>query len=128
MRLLVDIGQHCQAILDHELRDLPCRTVEADEIWTFVRKKQHRLTNLEQLDPELGDQYLYIGFDPRSKLILAQCVGKRDAETTTDFIEQLQRRLPRRIQLSSTGGWSTFRPWTDSTGRTASTAPRSSSP
>ena len=100
--LLVAAGQHCQALLDAELCGLPCPIIQADEIWTFVRKKQARVTAAEQ-GSEFGDQYLYIGLDPRSKLIAAHVVGKRDAETTTDFIEQLHHRIPGRLQLFTDG-------------------------
>ena len=45
----------------------------------------------------------FIAFDPVSKLIAAHIVGKRDAETTTTFIEQIRRRVPRRIQFYTDG-------------------------
>ena len=48
----------------------------------------------------IGDQYAFIGLDPYSKLIAAHTVGKRDAESTTLFLEQLQasvQRVNRRI-------------------------------
>lgn len=32
--------------------DLPCRGIEVDEIWTFVRKKQYRLRPDELSDPD----------------------------------------------------------------------------
>ena len=77
--------------------------IEADEIWTIVQKKQLRLTSVEERDGERGDQYTFIGFDPSSKLIAAHVVGKRDAETTTTFIEQLRARIPHRIQFFTDG-------------------------
>ena len=101
--LLVDVGAHCQVLLDRELRNLPCPVIEADEIWTFVRKKQRRLTAAEQLDLTIGDQYAFVGFDPRSKVVVAHVIGKRDAETTTLFMEQLQARVPGRFQFFTDG-------------------------
>ena len=100
---LVETGSHCQRLLDTHLRKLPCPVIEADEIWSYVRKKQGRLTPTELLDGESGDQYTFIGFDPYSKLIAAHVVGKRDAETTTTFIEQLRARIPHRIQFFTDG-------------------------
>ena len=92
--ILVDAGEHCQCLLDEYLVNLPCQTIEADEIWTFVRKKQGHLTAADQLDPEAGDQYTFVGFDPVSKLVAAHVVGRRNAETTTDFLDQLRERVP----------------------------------
>ena len=103
MRLLVDTGAYCEGLLDNFLANLPCRVIEADEIWTFVQKKQNRLSVAELADRTMGDAYLFVGFDPFSKLIAAHVVGKRDAETTTGFLDQLRRRIPGRIQLFTDG-------------------------
>ena len=103
LHLLTATGAHCAALLERELRDLRCAALEADEIWTFVRKKQRRLSSTELHDPEAGDQYTYIALDTRSKLVAAHLTGRRATETTTAFIEQLRRRVPRRIQLCTDG-------------------------
>ena len=34
-KLLVDLGQVCAEYQDKTLRNLECKTVEADEIWSF---------------------------------------------------------------------------------------------
>ena len=39
-RLLVDLGAACAEYQDRTLRDLPCRTIECDEIWAFCYAKQ----------------------------------------------------------------------------------------
>ncbi|MDE0001710.1 MAG: hypothetical protein OXQ29_03330 [Rhodospirillaceae bacterium] len=57
----------------------------------------------EQLDRTIGDQYTYVALCPRSKLVIAHTVGKRDAQTTTEFIKQLRIRVPRRIELFTDG-------------------------
>ncbi len=57
----------------------------------------------EDLISEVGDQYTFIAFDPFSKLIAAHVIGKRDAETTTTFIELVRRRIPHRIQFFTDG-------------------------
>ena len=103
MRYLVLVGEHCQSLLDRHLQNLPCRVIEADEIWTFVRKKQRRLTPLEKANPEIGDQYTFVGFDPATKLMAAHAVGRRDFDTTRLFMEQLRRRIPQRIDLYTDG-------------------------
>ena len=102
-RLLVETGEQCAILMNERLRNLPCTEIEADEIWTFVGKKQRRLTPDERSNPELGDQYTFVGFDPTSKLIAAYAVGKRNAWTTTEFLLQLRARIPGRIQLSTDG-------------------------
>jgi len=38
--LLVDLGAACAEYQDRTLRDLPCTTIEADEIWNYCYAKQ----------------------------------------------------------------------------------------
>jgi transposase len=52
LRLLRQVGDNCARILDEQMRGLTCQKIEADEVWTFVRKKQRRLTAEEKLNPE----------------------------------------------------------------------------
>ncbi len=85
--------------------NLPCRLIEADEIWTFVEQKQERLIGLASTNPEIGNQYMFVAFHPRSKLVAAHVVGKREQGTAVDFLAQLHRRLATpQIQLM-TDGW-----------------------
>jgi hypothetical protein len=54
--------------MDEEMRELPCRRIEVDEIWAYVGKKQRHMTPLD--DPRrLGDQYTFVALDPETKLI-----------------------------------------------------------
>ena len=104
LRLLVESGEHCEALLERELRRLPCPIIEADEVWTFCRRKQERLIGLDSTNPEIGDQYLFVGFHPASRLVAAHAVGKRDAATTVEFLAQLRRRVATpKIQLFTDG-------------------------
>ena len=58
MRLLLRVGNICQKTMDKHLCNFHCEKIQVDEIWTFVRKKEKRLTNKEKLDSTLGDQYV----------------------------------------------------------------------
>jgi IS1 family transposase len=99
------VGAHCQDVLDEQLRGFHARLIQADEIWTFVRKKQVQLTEDERLDPMLGDQYVFVALDAETKLIPTFLVGKRDGHTTLQFLIDLQKRLVSngRIQLTTDG-------------------------
>ncbi len=105
MRLLVTVGEKCSDILDTHLKGFHSKLIEVDEIWTFVRKKERRLTDQERLNPELGDQYVFVALDAETKLIPSYLVGKRDGQTALQFMTDLQNRLQGngRIQLTSDG-------------------------
>ncbi len=99
-RLLVEVGDGCAKLTDDQMRELPCRRIEVDEIWAYVGKKQRHITPLD--DPRrLGDQYTFIALDPETKIVPAYRVGKRDLPTATAFITDLSERLANRVQLSS---------------------------
>ena len=105
MRLLVSVGARCQQLLDERLRGFQCERLQVDEIWTFVRKKERRLGVLERLNPEIGDQYVFVALDAETKLIPAFLVGKRDGHTALLFMADLYQRLTGngRIQLTTDG-------------------------
>jgi hypothetical protein len=99
-RLLVEVGEGCANLMDEQMRELPCRRIEVDEIWAYVGKKQRHMT--EDDDPRrVGDQYTFVALDAETKLVPAYLVGKRDLPTATAFIADLSERLANRVQLSS---------------------------
>jgi hypothetical protein len=51
INLLLEVGEKCRAFLDVRMRNLNLAHVECDEIWTFVRKKQGRLKEMEKDNP-----------------------------------------------------------------------------
>lgn len=104
LKLLVDVGTHCAILLDEQIRGLTCTAIECDEIWTFVAKKERRLTTDDRLlHPDYGDQYTFVAFDPQTKLVPSFVVGKRDGQTTLQFIRDLRSRLRGHIQISTDG-------------------------
>ena len=100
MRLLVSVGEGCEALLNDKMRNLPCRRIQVDEIWSFVQKKQRHITS-EDDETRVGDQYTFVALDPETKLIPSYWVGKRDLPNAVAFIDDLSGRLLNRIQLSS---------------------------
>ena len=101
LKLLLLAGRRAERVMDTQVRHVDCRIVQADEIWTYVYKKEDRI---RYGDPyEYGDQYIFVALDAYSKLVLTHTVGKRNAMTTHRFIEDLSYRTAGRIQLSTDG-------------------------
>ena len=42
-KLLVDAGKACAAHQDRALRDLPCKRIQVDEIWSFIYAKEKNI-------------------------------------------------------------------------------------
>jgi IS1 family transposase len=98
--LLLRTGERCAVLLDERMRELPCRRLQCDEIWTFVAKKEKRV---REDDPaEYGDQWVYVALDADTKLVPAYFVGKRSSENTQTFIREVWRRIgDHKIQLTT---------------------------
>lgn len=102
MKLLVRAGENSEKIMAEYMQNLNLTRLELDEIWTFCGKKQKRIKDDEWMDPELEDVYIFYAVDPVTKLIPAWEVGKRDSNTTLDFIKRLKGTLNgNRVQLST---------------------------
>ena len=98
--LLLRTGERCAALLDERMRQLPCRRLQCDEIWTYVAKKER---HVKEDDPdEFGDQWVYVALDADTKLIPAYYVGKRCSENTQVFMRDVWSRISdHRIQLTT---------------------------
>lgn len=94
LRQLNWAGEHCRAIMDARFQGLNLGHLECDEIWTFVAKKQGRLTTTERAERgDIGDVYLWTALDQDTKLIPAYAVGKRSADMARRFMLNLAGRL-----------------------------------
>jgi IS1 family transposase len=100
MRLMVEAGTGCKALMDAEMRDLTCKRIQVDEIWAYVAKKQRHLAANDDRS-RVGDQWTFVALDPDTKLVPAFRIGKRDLGSATAFMNDLAERLTNRVQLSS---------------------------
>lgn len=102
-RVMSDVGLACYAYHDRVMRNLPCKTIQVDEVWSYTYCKQanipEHLKNLEGI----GDTWTWIALDADTKLIPAWYVGDRSATSAGRFIYDLKDRLKHRVQLTSDG-------------------------
>ncbi len=103
LKLLADAGEACANYQDEAMRNLKCKRVECDEIWSFVGMKQKNVP--EELAGILGygDVYTWTAIDADTKLIPCWHVGTRDADSAYAFINDLASRLANRVQLTTDG-------------------------
>src|SRR5437879_3776618 len=74
MRLGVRIGEGCKRIMDEKLRNLPCRLIQVDEVWGFIKMKQKTAHKLNAAE-EFGDVWTWIAIDAETKLVPTFAVG-----------------------------------------------------
>ena len=99
MRLMVEVGEGCQRLMDQKMRGLGCQRIQVDEIWSYVRKKQAHLKPGESV--RAGDFWTFVAIDPQTKLVPSYRVGKRTRQNAVAFMQDLSERLTNRVQISS---------------------------
>jgi IS1 family transposase len=103
VKLLEDAGEAFSDYQDKHLRNLPCKRVQVDEIWSFVHCKEKNVGSAKAAPPQAGDIWTWTAIDADTKLIPSWLVGSRDADAAQYFIGDLALRLANRVQLTSDG-------------------------
>jgi IS1 family transposase len=102
-KLLVDAGQACAAYQDRTLRNLPCKRIQVDEIWSFVYAKERNAPTVKGTPEHAGDIWTWTAIDAETKLIPSFLVGDRSVDSAELFLTDLRERLANRVQLTSDG-------------------------
>jgi IS1 family transposase len=103
VKLLAEIGIACNKFQDTALRNLNCKRVQCDEICPFCYAKDKNVPKEKRGEFGYGDIWTWTAIDSESKLILSWVVGKRDAGTAHEFMQDLASRLASRVQLTTDG-------------------------
>jgi IS1 family transposase len=96
-------GEACAEYHDKVMRNLPCKVLQVDEVWSFTYCKQANIPKRLQGKEGVGDTWTWVAIDADSKLTPSWRVGSRGAEDAYWFIHDLKDRLAERIQLTSDG-------------------------
>ena len=105
LKLIEQAGHRAEIAMDKYLAGIRCRSLQIDELWTFVHTKQRRL---KPGDPaEYGDQWIFIALDADTKLAACHHIGKRDLDTGTVFFKVLKDRVRGRTQIT-TDAWPAY--------------------
>ena len=102
-KFLVDLGYACAFFQNEALRNLPCKRVQADEIWSFCYAKQKNVSPENKGILGYGDVWTWVAMCADTKLVPSWMVGGRDAEYARAFMDDLAGRLSNRVQLTADG-------------------------
>jgi IS1 family transposase len=102
-KLLVDVGLACAEYQDKALRNLPCKRLQCDEIWSFVYSKQKNVPESKRGEFGVGDVWTWTAIDADTKLVPSWLIGTRDGGVAYDFMQDLAGRLANRVQLTTDG-------------------------
>lgn len=102
-KLLRDVGAACLRYQDETLRNLPCKRVQADEIWSFCYAKERNIPEEKRGEFGYGDVWTWVAVCADTKLVPCWHVGRRGTEDAKEFIAELAGRLAKRVQLTTDG-------------------------
>lgn len=102
LKLLADLGRACSVYQDRAFRNLTCKRIQCDEIWSFVGCKEKNVS-AEKKAEGWGDAWTWTAIDAETKLIPCWFVGTRDSGSAYHFMHDLADRLSHRIQLTTDG-------------------------
>src|SRR5579859_1750000 len=102
-KLLVEAGAACAEYQDKALRNLPCKRIQADEIWSFCYAKDKNLPEDKKERFGYGSVWTWTAIDADTKLICSWMVADRSAGAALEFMRDLAGRLRYRVQLTTDG-------------------------
>jgi len=103
LKFIPQIGKVCMDYQDQAFRNLECKRVQCDEIWSFCYAKEKNVPKDKKGIFGYGDIWTWVAMDAESKLVPSFMVGNRDTVTAKMFIDDLASRLANRVQLTTDG-------------------------
>lgn len=103
VRLLADVGKACSEYQDEVLRDLPCKRIQCDEIWSFCYAKEKNVPEDRKGHWGYGDVWTFTAICADTKIVPSWYIGRRDLENARVFLKDLASRLSNRVQLTTDG-------------------------
>ena len=103
VKMLATVGEWCAKFQHDAMKNLPCKNLQVDEIWSIVYSKAKNVPAEMQGEFGVGDVWTFTAVCADTKLVPCWMVGSRDACFATEFLKDLESRLANRIQLTTDG-------------------------
>lgn len=103
LKLLADLGKACSEYQDKALRNLTCKRIQCDEIWSFCYAKDKNVPTDKRGQFGFGDVWTWVALCADTKLVVTWAIGTRGAGTAYEFMHDLAARLANRVQLTTDG-------------------------
>ena len=98
LRVIEETGEALGDYMHRNFRDIPVARLAMDEQWQYVGKHGQRMPKKES---ERGDFWLWAGIDCDTKLIVSFRIGRRNWQTSADFIEDIAGRVTGPVQIAT---------------------------
>jgi IS1 family transposase len=102
-KFFVQAATACADYQDRTLRNLKCRRLQLDEIWSFIYAKEKNVRTAKSAPMNAGDVWTWVAIDADTKLVPSWRVGDRSSYTAFAFVDDLAARLANRVQITTDG-------------------------
>lgn len=99
LKLLADLGAACAEYHDRMVRDVTCKRIQMDEVWSFVGAKAKNVP--EEKKGVWGDLWTWTAIDADTKLIVSYLVGQRVTPNAWNIVWDLAARIINRPQITT---------------------------
>jgi IS1 family transposase len=103
LKLMPEIGEACEDYQRSVFKNLPCRRIQCDEIWSFCYAKEKNVPKDLRGKFGFGDVWTWVAICPDTKLVPCWRIGDRNAWHAQHFMYDLASRLANRVQLTTDG-------------------------
>ena len=103
LRLIADLGTACAQYQDEKLRNLSCKRIQADEVWSFCHAKNKNLSEELKGKFGFGSGWTWTAMCADTKLMISWLVGERSLPYAIKFMDDVASRLAHRVQLTTDG-------------------------
>jgi len=103
LKLLRDLGCACAAFHDRTVRGLRPKSIQCDEVWSFIGCKQKNVPQESQGVLGRGDCWTWTALDRDTKVMITWLVGLRTPQAARAFMLDLARRVVNGSQVTTDG-------------------------
>lgn len=103
VKLLIALGKACAEYQDKVFKNLSCKRIQCDEIWSFCYAKEKNVPKDKKGKFGYGDVWTFTALCADTKLVPSWLIGKRDLFNAITFMKDLAGRLKNRVQLTTDG-------------------------
>lgn len=100
-KLLKNIGRVCFFYQNEHLRNLPCKHIQCNEIWSFDYPKGVTLKNESRTQKISRGVWTWSAVCPDTKLVAGWHIGPRTLESASEFLYDLSSRIAGPVQLKA---------------------------
>jgi IS1 family transposase len=100
-KFFIDTSKVCAEYQDKAFRNLSCKKLQLEEIWSFVGCKQKNVP--EGVVEGMGDVWTWVAIDADTKLVPSWRIGDRGGDIAKEFVADLAGRLANRVQITTDG-------------------------